>query len=374
MFFALLFVTLTVPSLLAETVESLADAKTVGEVKQILQQEVQNLVKPDGTKPDYATVGNLILEASKRIGEFAQSDEEKAEAAMAKYQGYQLLVRHYSEKGEEVSEYEKQIAAALSEMKKYPKSGSQARLHDFNSFKEKVRKTVRSGNTGDSVDDRTFDSIVEETQQWTWNFKEDGARRVTLPYIFLVEVFIDEPVMIKKIAEKWTRFVHSDAVNEMKLEIQEAVRKVAETLGRRLTGSDPKLYGRTLEDKPFQWDSLKGKVVVINFTASWCGPCKQILPELKECYEKYHQQGFEIVSVYVWDELDASRQDVEKQAIPWLTISEELTEKAGEPRQSGEFAIQGIPTTLLVDKAGKIVLAHSVWNHCLVRVSELLKE
>jgi thiol-disulfide isomerase/thioredoxin len=128
-------------------------------------------------------------------------------------------------------------------------------------------------------------------------------------------------------------------------------------------GSPLDLYGKTLDDKDFDWASLRGKYVLVKFTATWCGPCKGEIPGMLDAYEKYHDKGLEIVSIYVWERGQNSeatvKQFVEKEKLPWIIVSESLTEKSGLQPQSKTFNIQGVPTMLLVDKEGKILTARA---------------
>ena len=130
------------------------------------------------------------------------------------------------------------------------------------------------------------------------------------------------------------------------------------------------LYGKTIDDEDFDWESLREKYVLVKFTATWCGPCKGEIPGMLEAYQKYHDKGFEIVSVYIWEveESDAVatvRQFVEQEKLPWIILSESLTAKAGQQPQGEAFGIKGVPTMVLVDKRGKIVASRNDYRQKL---------
>ena len=119
------------------------------------------------------------------------------------------------------------------------------------------------------------------------------------------------------------------------------------------------LYGKTLDNEDFDWESLRGKYVLVKFTATWCGPCRKEIPSLLEAYEKYHDKGLEIVSVYIWEDepnaVATVKQFVKQEKLPWIILSESLTAKAGQPPQGDAFGIPSVPTIALVDKEGKII-------------------
>jgi cytochrome c biogenesis protein CcmG/thiol:disulfide interchange protein DsbE len=94
---------------------------------------------------------------------------------------------------------------------------------------------------------------------------------------------------------------------------------------------------------------FKGKVVILDFWTTWCGPCVKEVPHFIELYDKYKEQGFEMVGI----SLDQGGADdvkpfVEKMGVNYTMLigSQDITKKYG--------GISSIPTTFVIDKAGKI--------------------
>ena len=96
----------------------------------------------------------------------------------------------------------------------------------------------------------------------------------------------------------------------------------------------------------------KGKYLLLEFWASWCGPCRADIPHLKEVYELYHPEGFEIVSVSIDVDHDKWIKAVEEEQMNWMQVS---NGKGFDGELAKIYKIRGIPTCILIDPEGKIV-------------------
>jgi thiol-disulfide isomerase/thioredoxin len=91
-----------------------------------------------------------------------------------------------------------------------------------------------------------------------------------------------------------------------------------------------------------------GKVVVVNFWATWCGPCKKEIPDLLDLYADYHGRGVEILGVSLDGSADVVRSYAESTAINYVIL-------IGNAEVGRQYEVTAIPTTLLFDRDGKIV-------------------
>jgi thiol-disulfide isomerase/thioredoxin len=101
---------------------------------------------------------------------------------------------------------------------------------------------------------------------------------------------------------------------------------------------------------------LKGQVVMINFWASWCGPCRKEFPALDQIYTKYKPMGFTLVAINV----ESEKADAEK----FLATTPASFPILFDPdnKVSGSYGVSAMPTTVLVDRQGRVRWLHRAYK------------
>ncbi len=109
-----------------------------------------------------------------------------------------------------------------------------------------------------------------------------------------------------------------------------------------------------LEGKEFHLAKVlkQNKYTLVEFWASWCGPCRGEIPHMKTAYQKFDSKGFEIVSFTLDDEGERWKKASEEEQLPWINVGDLLAYKSPVVRM---FGINGIPANYLVDSSGKII-------------------
>ena len=98
--------------------------------------------------------------------------------------------------------------------------------------------------------------------------------------------------------------------------------------------------------------SLRGKVVLLNFWATWCGPCRQELPELARVQEKFRQRGLAVVAVTVDNEVENVRAFLKKYAIKLQTVWDK------KKKVADAYLVEKMPSSYLIDRNGVVRFIH----------------
>jgi thiol-disulfide isomerase/thioredoxin len=113
--------------------------------------------------------------------------------------------------------------------------------------------------------------------------------------------------------------------------------------------------GRTTSGKSHTTSDWKGKVVLVDFWATWCGPCNAEIPRVKDLYKTYHPKGLEIVGVDCDADDDTVNSFTKDKEMPWTQLREESQgEKQPWHPLATQYGVNGIPTMFLIDKKGTL--------------------
>ncbi len=93
---------------------------------------------------------------------------------------------------------------------------------------------------------------------------------------------------------------------------------------------------------------LRGKVILLNFWATWCGPCRTEMPSIERLYKKFKDKGLRVLAVDIMETADKVRGFMEEMELTFPTVND------GDRKVTDLYRVHAIPTTHLIDKTGKI--------------------
>ncbi len=138
--------------------------------------------------------------------------------------------------------------------------------------------------------------------------------------------------------------------------------------------SDPRLQIKLPDVKgdSITLASLKGKVVLLDFWASWCMPCRAANKKLVKLYDKYNKQGFEIFSVSLDEEKKDWQKAIIKDKINWLQVND--PRGSWNAKTAADWNISVLPTSFLINKKGDVVAIDPEGKELEKGIKDLLME
>ncbi len=133
----------------------------------------------------------------------------------------------------------------------------------------------------------------------------------------------------------------------------------------------PEFEGKDLDGKPVSVAQYKGKVLLIDFWATWCVPCQMQLPYVRKAYDQYHERGFDIIGISLDQDEQRLQGFLQDKKMSWRQIFEG---HGWDNNLVRKYAVQAIPATFLLDPQGKILARDLKGDTLIEAVAKALPE
>ncbi|HZZ72184.1 MAG TPA: thioredoxin-like domain-containing protein [Pirellulales bacterium] len=211
--------------------------------------------------------------------------------------------------------------------------------------KPDVRSAASMMNIQFVMEDGSEDDLVNAVTEHLKNFS-DAQQNERLAQMVVQTVGRKAPDKALPVIEKLAKSdvaVLASAAEKKLAQIKTVLELAEKPVDLKFTAVD----GREVD-----FTKLKGKVVLVDFWATWCGPCVASLPEVKELYKKYHDDGLEIVGISFDQEKDKLTKFVDLKEMPWPQY---FDGKAWQNELGQKYGISAIPVMWLIGKDGKVI-------------------
>jgi thiol-disulfide isomerase/thioredoxin len=251
-------------------------------------------------------------------------DHPKAEQARkAEYNLIAIAVEHFGDTND---------APRLAELRKQRLSDPGLSDNERFQIRMDAAKQLLNQNPPD------MDGFLQEARA----LQKDFPQRAEVYPLLLMAASSADGDTARKIAQE---VVDSSAPDDAKQQARGLLNKL-DALGKPVD-----IQFTAIDGRPVDLAKMKGRVVLIDFWATWCGPCVGEVPNVKAAYDKLHNQGFEIIGISLDQDKDALTGFVKEQGMAWPQYFDGLQWGNKIARQ---FGINSIPAMWLVDKQGNL--------------------
>jgi peroxiredoxin len=227
--------------------------------------------------------------------------------------------------------------------------------NELEALVNKINTKLRSGS-------RTADALAPELKEFDALIaahkgdKSDAAAKAALMratlYADVLQDMDKAKTMLEQVTKDFADTEASKVAGAYLKQLDAQKESLAVQAALKPGTSFPDFAEKDLAGEPLSIAKYKGKIVLVDFWATWCGPCREEIPNVVAAYEKYHGKGFEIVGISLDQSVDALKSFIAEHKMTWAQYFDGKGWESALPRKYG---VNAIPMTYLLDRDGKII-------------------
>lgn len=210
--------------------------------------------------------------------------------------------------------------------------------------------------------EQSYDSIQELLTAFQKDFILKNGKSVVAPYLVMRMPYmfnLQELENIEKVLD--TSLNRSDYVKELKKRVE-----VLKAVQPGMTA--PEFTLNDTAGKPVTLNSFRGKVLLVDFWASWCGPCRHENPNVVKAFNEFKDKGFDVLGVSLDDDKGKWIEAIKKDKLTWTHVSDL---KGWQNEVSGLYGVMSIPSNFLINSDGKIIATDLRGDDLRAKLTEL---
>lgn len=287
----------------------------------------------------FMAVYNAVIGAADKIGAAQPTDQQAVAAANEKLSALMMLRRIGA------PDAEARATKYLEELQKDPRP-QVAALAKIYSLAERLQKV-------DANDQPQVEQLVADVRAYIRTAPLDGKH---LSVAFQTARAAEAAGLTALAGEAYREFAVAFAKSDDPAVVANAKKLEGAARLVTLVGNSMEVKGKLFDGSSFDLASLQGKTVLVDFWATWCGPCIAELPTVRECYAKYHDRGFEVVGISLDNDKQRLDDFLKREPLPWPVLFSDDPQATGWSHPLAEYyGIMAIPRAILINKEGKVV-------------------